>query len=318
MSAYAKTASGNPQQLDPQLFKAYRTFSSTSRGSASQRIARKTHSPAPILPPKSDPPSKNINFKPETSPKTSTAINIAQEVRKRASRATETYIAYGAAEQLMKECARQGDYSIPQSQEKGVEIPKTKDGEDLGVGTGWWYTELGLAPTFNTWAQVTFLHMYLLNARLRNFPADHAPAWHQHLLDHFFYEAENRMTVIHNVHARAIRNRYLKDLFVQWRGLTAGYDEGLVKGDAVLAAAVWRNVFKGDEEVDLRRLGEVVSYMRRVLKTLDTVQDEAIASGRIKFGDPGSERDLVSAASKMMSVPITDADVKPAEGPKKA
>lgn len=40
----------------------------------------------------------------------------------------------------MKECARHGDYSIPQSQEKGVEIPKTKDGEDLGVGQGWWYS----------------------------------------------------------------------------------------------------------------------------------------------------------------------------------
>jgi cytochrome b pre-mRNA-processing protein 3 len=70
--------------------------------------------------------------------------------------------------------------------------------------------ELGLAPTFNTWAQITFLHMYLLTTRIRVFPADHAPAWHQHLLDHFFYEAENRMTVIHNVHARAVRNKYPK------------------------------------------------------------------------------------------------------------
>jgi len=178
--------------------------------------------------------------------------------------------------------------------------------------------ELGLAPTFNTWAQITFLHMYLLTTRIRVFPADHAPAWHQYLLDHFFYEAENRMTVIHNVHARAVRNKYLKDLFIQWRGLTAGYDEGLIKGDAVLAAAVWRNVFKGDEEVDLRRLGEVVSYMRRVLKTLDTVQDEAVASGRVRFGNPGSEKEVVSVASKMMAVPITDTDLKPAEGQKKA
>ncbi len=39
----------------------------------------------------------------------------------------------------MKECARQADYTIPQAHEKDVEIPKTKDGEDLGVGTGWWF-----------------------------------------------------------------------------------------------------------------------------------------------------------------------------------
>ena len=65
---------------------------------------------------------------------------MAQELRRRATRTTETYIAYGATEMLVKECARVGNYSIPQTQEKGVETPKTKDGEDLGVGEGWWYT----------------------------------------------------------------------------------------------------------------------------------------------------------------------------------
>ena len=64
---------------------------------------------------------------------------IAKELRKRASSVTETYVAYGACEKLIKECARQADYSIPQAQERGIEVPKTKDGEDLGVGTGWWY-----------------------------------------------------------------------------------------------------------------------------------------------------------------------------------
>lgn len=59
---------------------------------------------------------------------------------------TETYIAYGVCERLLKECARQADYTIPQAKEKNVEIPKTKDGEDLGVGTGWWFdSEIALA-----------------------------------------------------------------------------------------------------------------------------------------------------------------------------
>jgi len=69
---------------------------------------------------------------------------IAQRFRKRASSVTETYIAYGASEQLVKECARPAEYSIPQSKEKGAETPKTKDGEDLGVGEGWWYTGTAL------------------------------------------------------------------------------------------------------------------------------------------------------------------------------
>ena len=52
---------------------------------------------------------------------------------------TETYVAYGVTEKLVKECAKHGDYEIPQAREKGIETPKTKDGEDLGVGKGWWY-----------------------------------------------------------------------------------------------------------------------------------------------------------------------------------
>lgn len=157
--------------------------------------------------------------------------------------------------------------------------------------------------------------MYLLTTRIRCFPAAHAPIWQQHMLDHFFYEAEDRMTVLHQLHARGVRNRYLKDLFVQWRGALASYDEGLMKGDAVLAAAVWRNVFKADEEVDLRGVGMVVSFMRRVLKTLDSVEDEVIASGRVRFGDPSSEEGMVAVRSKEMDVPFeAEEKTRPADG----
>ena len=160
---------------------------------------------------------------------------------------------------------------------------------------------LGLTPTFNTWAQVTFLHMYLLTVRIRCFPAKHAPTWHQHLLNHFFYIAEDRMVTVHNVRSSMARNNYLKDLFIQWRGLLAGYDEGLIRGDAVLATAVWRNVFKADEDLDFRGLGEVVSYMRGVLKGLDDMNDDTVARGQVVFGDPGSERAGVLVSSRMMA-----------------
>ena len=67
------------------------------------------------------------------------SLSIAKELHKRASSVTETYVAYGVCEALVKECARQADYTIPQAQEKDVDVPKTKEGEDLGVGTGWWF-----------------------------------------------------------------------------------------------------------------------------------------------------------------------------------
>lgn len=109
------------------------------------------------------------------------------------------------------------------------------------------------------------------------------------------------MLRLHNIDAKALRSKYLKDLFVQWRGLTAGYDEGLAKrNDAVLATAVWRNIFRADEEVDLRGVGMVVSYIRGVLKGLEIMEDEAIAGAEVVFADPGLERAGVLLQSPMM------------------
>ena len=142
--------------------------------------------------------------------------------------------------------------------------------------------------------------MYILTTRLRCFPPHIAPIWHQHLIDHFSYIAEERMVILHNIQARAVRNKYLKDLFLQWRGLTAAYDEGLVRGDAVLATAIWRNVCKGDEDIDIQKLGMIVAYVRSAISALDALDDAAIAEGDVIFGDPGSEAELVAIRSKMM------------------
>ncbi|KAI9742656.1 MAG: Protein cbp3, mitochondrial [Claussenomyces sp. TS43310] len=236
-------------------------------------------------------------------------VKAATQLRNVAGRATETYTAYGVTENFVKECSKQADYSIPQAADGNAEVPKTVDGEDLGVGSGWWHTELGLKPTFSTWSQVTMLHIYLLSVRFRCLPASISQTWQQHLLDHFFYDAENRMLISHNMHARGTRNKYLKDLFIQWRGLLAAYDEGLVKGDAVLAAAVWRNIFKADENADIKGIAATVSYMRRALKGLDTLPDEAVMTGELGFGDPKAEMDLVLQRSKMMDLPFKDGAV---------
>jgi cytochrome b pre-mRNA-processing protein 3 len=180
-------------------------------------------------------------------------------------------------------------------------------------------TETGLQPTFSTWSQVTMLHMYLIAARFRCFPTlSQTQTWQQHLLDHFFYDAENRMMVNHNMHARGTRNKYLKDLFIQWRGLLAAYDEGIYKGDAVLAAAIWRNVFKANEDVDIKALAQIVSYMRRALKGLDSMPDETLMSVDLQFGSPKDEANAVAMKSKMMDLPFEKAPGKDSPPIKKA
>jgi cytochrome b pre-mRNA-processing protein 3 len=264
-------------------------------------------------------------------------MKAAAALNKVAGRATETYTAYGATELLYKECALQADYSIPQAGKNDQEMLKTEAGEDLGVGEGWWLTgifmgkqmdltantdaaiELGLQPTFSTWSQVTMLHMYLIAARFRCFPtSSQTQTWQQHLLDHFFYDAENRMMVNHNMHARGTRNKYLKDLFIQWRGLLAAYDEGVYKGDAVLAAAIWRNVFKASEDVDIKGLAQIVSYMRRALKGLDSISNERVMGADLQFATPKDEASAVALRSKMMDLPFEKAPGKDLPPGKKA
>jgi len=130
------------------------------------------------------------------------------------------------------------------------------------------------------------------------------------MLDHFFYDAENKMVLNHRMNASGTRNKYLKDLFVQWRGLLAAYDEGIAKNDAVLASAIWRNVFKASEDVDIKRLAQTVSYMRRTLAGLDSAGDEKVMQASMEFGSPESEGELVGLKSKMMDTPFEKTPVK--------
>ena len=84
----------------------------------------------------------NTNAIPEGIPPhlaASPSKKLGNELRKRAPGVTETYVAYGITESLVRECARPADYTIPQAGQKNVELPKTGAGEDLGVGKGWWY-----------------------------------------------------------------------------------------------------------------------------------------------------------------------------------
>jgi cytochrome b pre-mRNA-processing protein 3 len=125
------------------------------------------------------------------------------------------------------------------------------------------------------------------------------------------------MLTNHNMHARGIRSRYLKDLFVQYRGAVAAYDEGFARGDdAVLAAALWRNVFAAREEVDYRHLATVVSYIRRVLAALDGMEDEVVVGGGLRFGDPGVEGDVVEVRSRGLDEPFGEEDSERENGKK--
>ncbi|KAL1796408.1 hypothetical protein ACET3X_004948 [Alternaria dauci] len=273
---------------------------------ASLRQARRTIS---TTTPTSHHASQNLSadVRPEAIKKPHPAVasgvtGLAQKLREKAPLMTETYVAYGATRDLIKECTKPGEYKIPQALLKRGEIPVDENGVHLGEGEGWWYDTLGLKPTFSNWAQITFIHMYMLQVRFRMFPQSHAPVWIQHLTNQAFYAAEDRLVIWHKFNANSLRQKHLKDMFSQWRAVLLSYDEGLMKGDAMLAAAVWRNLLGAKEDVDFEKLAQIVGYMRRELKRLDNATDDEVANGTWTFkGSPGDEASLVKAPSRMMA-----------------
>lgn len=278
------------QLLTPQKYSSRALSSTANRAFAASRTLSNN----------TEQPPKEQQQQPSQPTQASFIASLRSSSNPIAKATTEPYVAYGATEDLFKACAQTCSYTIPAVNEKPPQpAPKNDKGEDIGLGEGWWFAPktaggLELPVTFNMWAQVMYLHMYALTARLRKFPAQHVRIWEQNLLDHFFYAAEDRMAMWHGMAARGIRNKYLKDLWVQWRGVLVSYDEGLIKGDAVLAAAVWRNVFQAREDVDLADVAAVVSYLRRELSRLDKLPDSHISTGDIKFVDPAAEQRVIA------------------------
>ena len=121
--------------LRPQLF---RTISSRRALFAAQETTyvKPVSHKATTVPSVKGPPNSKLDT--ETAPVTATQ-SIASGIRKAAPKFTETYVAYGVCEELVKECARVADYTIPQAKDPKAEIPRNDKGEDIGIATGWWY-----------------------------------------------------------------------------------------------------------------------------------------------------------------------------------
>ncbi|OAA73912.1 Ubiquinol-cytochrome C chaperone [Cordyceps fumosorosea ARSEF 2679] len=215
-----------------------------------------------------------------TTTRTTTVRSFSSSSPRQILGLRDSYRVVGASERLFKVCAKPADYRITDEERKQDLVQKRDDGEEIGKAKdpeNVWHKTFGLQPSFSTWSHVTMLHLYLINARLRCFDRDEYRNWSQQMIDHFFFECEKKMHLDHNITSSALRQRYLKDIFVQWRGLLLAYDEGLVKGDAILASAVWRNLFKGDPEADPRALVAVVGWVRASLAALEAASDATFA-----------------------------------------
>ena len=153
------------------------------------------------------------------------ADRLALRFRNYLPNTTETYIAYDVTRELYTECGLQAAYT---------------EGVDFSTSAKFWYQTCNRPPTFQSWYQVTVLHMWMIAARMRAIEKGRVSIWQQHFIDHFFYDSEDKMVKRYGIKSAGQRGGYMKDLYHQYRGMTAAFDEGLMMGDAVLATAIWR------------------------------------------------------------------------------
>ncbi|KAI9355370.1 ubiquinol-cytochrome C chaperone-domain-containing protein [Zopfochytrium polystomum] len=121
-----------------------------------------------------------------------------------------------------------------------------------------------LPDNFQTWFNITVIHLWLCSAKLRALGAP-GNELRQEMFNLLWVDVELRLSksgVKHNL------NKIVTDLLSSYYGQTLAYDEGLVLGDAVLAAALWRNVYLGGD-ASAQSLQELVEYIHMQMQHLD-------------------------------------------------
>ncbi|PWN25022.1 hypothetical protein BDZ90DRAFT_281998 [Jaminaea rosea] len=112
-----------------------------------------------------------------------------------------------------------------------------------------WAGECHLPPTYQSWFQVTNIHIIILLIRLRDLPPHLSRVYQQELVNHFFIDAEDRMRQRFGVQTARLVKGYMKEMHNQHRGALLAIDESIAmlgndgQGDSRLAMALWRNVF---------------------------------------------------------------------------
>ncbi|KAI9152470.1 Serine carboxypeptidase 3 [Blastocladiella emersonii ATCC 22665] len=163
----------------------------------------------------------------------------------------------------------------------------------------WLIRDVGLPDTFQTWFGVTQVHVWMAMVRLRG----EGPAGKdaiQGLVSHLFRDMEDRLWAM-GIRKNAIVDRSLKEFLSIFYGGIMSYDEALVHSDALLASALWRNLFQS--QADPQHLAEFVAVVRKELAHLETVDAETVLAGRFHFLN---EATAAPASSSVASGTIDD------------
>ncbi|KAJ3186173.1 hypothetical protein HDU85_007613 [Gaertneriomyces sp. JEL0708] len=137
--------------------------------------------------------------------------------------------------------------------------------------------EFNLPNNFQTWYQITLLHIWMFNARLRVEGLD-GKEMKQELFDHIWLDVELKL---HQAGVKSGFSKIMTNLVSGYYGASLAYDEGLYYGDAILAAALWRNIL--DAQGDATQLERLLIYVRKQLKRVEEADRSAFLEGKFTF-----------------------------------
>lgn len=140
----------------------------------------------------------------------------------------------------------------------------------------------GLPDTMQVWFSLTTLHTWMAIVRLRSMDLSLEPKNHiQQFAALFFNDCEERMVNV-GLTKGSLVNSALKDFLAQFYGSMLAYDESVFHSDAMLGAAIWRNVFQGSD-VEPELVFKYVMIVRKNLQSLDNTSDEKVSRGEFDF-----------------------------------
>lgn len=135
---------------------------------------------------------------------------------------------------------------------------------------------------FHSWFMLSLLHVWLVLVRLRLDGHD-GQLLADALFQFFWSDVERRLVALGMTNPLIFsKNLTLYTKF--YYGTVVALDECLNASDALLADALWRNVFSLSDDVSPRTLAMLVHYVRRELFRLAKHDSAAIFDGRVKFG----------------------------------
>ncbi|KAJ2878546.1 Ubiquinol cytochrome-c reductase assembly protein Cbp3 [Coemansia aciculifera] len=141
-----------------------------------------------------------------------------------------------------------------------------------------WVDDCQMPETFQTWFSTTSLYVWMAMVRIRADP--NAKHYNQGLVDCFFRDTEQKMRSS-GIKSSRIVNDTLKDLVSSFKGTVMSLDEGFARSDAVLAAAIWRNLVPVDENVI--QIDLIARYVRQEIQRLDRCAIEDLTAGKFAF-----------------------------------